>query len=69
MNFEIRSTNFQYENKEVTNVIVNYTGRNNDRSISINGNFTLTIDEYNTDSSIAGLEAKAEQHVLDELQK
>ena len=69
MDFEIRNKNMHYENEEVKSVTVNFSAKTEDRSISLNGRFTMTADEYNKDSSISALNEKAKQHVLDELQK
>ena len=67
MKFEIRSVNTRYENGEVEAVGVNYQARNEDRTVNINGNFELSADDYNLNSSLPDLEKKAKEHLLNEI--
>jgi hypothetical protein len=67
MKFEIRSINTRYKEGEIDNVQISYTARNQDRSISVNGNLVLSAEEYARDESIGRLEEEAKQHLLSEV--
>ena len=67
MKFEVRSVNMKYENNELVSVQVIYSARNEARTISINGNFELTAEEYAGNEAIERLEQLAKQHLMDEI--
>lgn len=68
MKFEIRSVNLEYADGEVVNIKINYSARNEIRSISANGFYDLTKEEYEANLSVEELESKAKQHIMNELQ-
>ena len=68
MKFEIRSVNLEYADGEVVNIKINYSARNEIRSISANGFYDLTKEEYEANLSVEELESKAKQHMLNEIQ-
>lgn len=67
MKFEVRSVNMKYENNELVSVQVIYSARNETRTVSINGNFELTAEEYAGNEAIEQLEQLAKQHTLNEV--
>ena len=67
MTFEIRQVNTRYKDNAVDSVQVVYTARNNSRSVTINGNFELTAEEYEGNESISKLENMAKEHLLEEV--
>lgn len=67
MKFEVRSVNTRYENGEVVSVQVNYYAKNETRSVSVNGYFELTAEEYAGNEAIERLEQLAKQHTLNEV--
>ncbi|WP_078597107.1 hypothetical protein [Evansella clarkii] len=70
MNFQIRSVNTRYdENNNVKSVQVAYAAKNEERTISVNGNLELSAEEYAGNESIEKLEEKAKNHLLNEINK
>ena len=67
MTFEIRQVNTRYKDNAVYSVQAVYTARNNSRSVTINGNFELTAEEYEGNESISKLENMAKEHLLEEV--
>ncbi|WP_018934547.1 hypothetical protein [Gracilibacillus lacisalsi] len=67
MNFEIRSVQTKYNEGEATSVRISYSAKNEDRSVSISGVYELTAEEFNQDGSFDTLEAKAQEHLLNEI--
>lgn len=67
MKFEVRSVNMKYENNELVSVQVIYSARNETKTVSINGNFELTAEEYTGNEVIEQLEHLAKQHTLNEV--
>lgn len=67
MNFEIRSVNTRYSEGQLSSVTVSYNARNENRSVSVNGNLDLTADEYKGNESIGRLEELAKEHLLNEI--
>jgi len=67
MKFEIRQINARYSDGELESVQVIYTSRNEERSVSINGNFNMTAEEYRDNEAIEQLEVLAKNHLLNEV--
>lgn len=67
MKFEIRSVNTRYNDGVMTEVQVVYSAKNDDYTVNVNGNFTLTAEEYAGNEAIERLEQLAKQHLMDEI--
>jgi len=63
---EIKSINMVYERESIRNVQVVFNSRNQDRDLSINGNFNLSEEEYENNSSFDQLEAYAKSYLRSE---
>jgi len=67
MKFEIRQINARYSDGDLESVQVIYTSKNEERSVSINGNFNMTAEEYRDNEAIEQLEVLAKNHLLNEV--
>ncbi|MBP1967964.1 hypothetical protein J2Z83_000056 [Virgibacillus natechei] len=67
MRIEINSVNVSYNDKNIESVRVNFNGRNDDRSINVNGNLRLSEDEYKGNESLDILEEMVRDYVVTEL--
>ncbi|MFA1818993.1 hypothetical protein ACDX78_02115 [Virgibacillus oceani] len=67
LNFEVRSINTRYSDDEVVSVQISYTTRNDNRTVSFNGNFELSDKEYEENKAMERLEEMAEEIFIEEV--
>lgn len=67
LNFEIRSIETRYKEGEINTVRISYTTRNDKRSVSFNGNFDMSNEEYEENKAMGRLEEIAKDIFLDEV--
>jgi len=63
---EIKSKNEVIKNDEVDHVIIQYSARNEGRTVHAGGRYELSVDEYE-DMGIDDLKDKAKEHLIDEI--
>lgn len=69
MNIQITSLNIAYQNEEISNVKVYFSGYDEDRTVNVNGHVTLTAEEYEGNESLVALEGIIRQYVSGKIQE
>jgi len=59
LNFEIRSIETRYKEGEIKKVQISYNTRNDNRTVSFNGNFEMSDEEYEENKAMERLEEMA----------
>lgn len=67
MNVQITSVNMRYSDGQVSSVQVHYSGRDADRTVSINGYVPLTAEEYAGNEGLEALEGLVRQFVSEKV--
>ena len=67
MNIQITSVNVRYADNAVDSVQVHFNGRDEGRTISVNGYIPLTAEEYNGNEAISALEGVVRQQVAEKI--
>lgn len=67
MNIQITSVNMRYADGTIDNVQVHFNGRDEGRTISVNGYIPLTADEYKGNEAISALENVVRQQVAEKI--
>lgn len=63
MNFEVTNINIRYENGDVAEVHVYFSGYNHERTFNIGGHVPLTADEYTGNESLVALNSLVRERV------
>lgn len=67
MNIQITSVNMRYADGTIDNVQVHFNGRDEERTISVNGYIPLTAEEYEGNEAISALEGIVRQKVAERI--
>ena len=67
MNIQITSVNMRYADGTIDNVQVHFNGRDEERTISVNGYIPLTAEEYEGNEAISTLEGIVRQKVAERI--
>jgi len=67
MFFEINSVNVSYDKNEINSVRVNFNGRSDNNTVFINGNLTLTEEEYRGNESLDVLADMTKDYVIEQI--
>ena len=67
MIIQITSVNMRYKDGIIDNIQVHFTGRDEERTISVNGYIPLTAEEYEGNEAISALEGIVRQKVAERI--
>jgi hypothetical protein len=67
MNIQITNINIQYENGELSNVQIYFSGHDEERTIHLNGFIPLTSEEYIENESVTALATLIKQKINEKL--
>ncbi|MGP4038324.1 hypothetical protein ACTWP4_00230 [Gracilibacillus sp. D59] len=63
----ITNVSMNYEQNEVKSVTIQFKGQTEDRTIHVNGRFSITSEQYNENSNLDALQGIVRQHVADKI--
>lgn len=70
MKVQITSVNMKYDDDgDIESVKIHFYSNSHNRSVSLNGHFSLSGEDYKGNESVKDLEKLAKDHVVSELQK
>lgn len=64
MNFEVTNINLRYENGDVAEVHVYFSGYDHDRTFNIGGHVPLAAEEYTGNESIPALTVLVKERII-----
>jgi len=67
MNIQITNINIQYENEELSNVQIYFSGHDDERTIHLNGFIPLSSEEYVGNESVTALATLIKQKINEKL--
>jgi len=67
MNIQITNINIQYENDELSNVQIYFSGHDDERTVHLNGFVPLSSEEYAGNESVSALATLIKQKVYEKL--
>jgi len=67
MNIQITNINIQYENDELSNVQIYFSGHDEERTIHLNGFIPLSSEEYVGNESVTALATLIKQKINEKL--
>jgi len=67
MNIQITNINIQYENEELSNVQIYFSGHDDERTVHLNGFIPLSSEEYVGNESVTALATLIKQKINEKL--
>jgi len=67
MNIQITNINIQYENGELSNVQIYFSGHDDERTVHLNGFIPLSSEEYVGNESVTALATLIKQKINEKL--
>jgi len=67
MNIQITNINIQYENEELSNVQIYFSGHDDERTVHLNGFIPLSSEEYVGNESVTALATLVKQKINEKL--